>query len=173
MQYTYSDFQKEVIGSGMSLNNMFKTNMRTNKGETNVIYGEDKINDSIYSILSTRIGERVFLPEYGSRLYQCIFEQNTLINRDLMELYTKEALRNWEKRIEVIKVEIGSNGDSNTVPIMIYYRIIKSNIQGSYVYPFNLNNDGNIDSYELGMGSINSGSNSSIGGSITSNSLYS
>ena len=76
--YYNNEFMDQVIGRGMTLiNGTWKTDFRDGKGKTNSIVGEDKIHDSIYAILSTREGERVFLPEFGSKLYQCIFEQNS------------------------------------------------------------------------------------------------
>jgi len=72
------------------------------------------------------------------------------VAHDLISIYIKEALGNWEKRIVVEDVSLGSNWeDSNTVPIHITYRIANSNIMGSYVYPFNKSIDG-VDMYELG-----------------------
>lgn len=148
--YYNQEFKNTIAGSGLSLSKTFKQNFRDGKGITNVISGEDKINESIYTILSTRVGERFFLPEFGSRLHLVIFEQNKFVAHDLISIYIKEALGNWEKRIVVEDVSLGSNWeDSNTVPIHITYRIANSNIMGSYVYPFNKSIDG-VDMYELG-----------------------
>lgn len=148
--YYNNEFMDQVIGRGMALiNGTWKTDFRDGKGKTNSIVGEDKIHDSIYTILSTREGERVFLPEFGSKLYQCIFEQNSLILKDLIVLYTREALANWEKRIVVDDVSVGDVNDDNIVPIIIMYHISNSNVTGSYVYPFNMSNDGEIDIYPM------------------------
>lgn len=151
MAYYYNlDFKEKVAGSGMSLNNTFVYDNRSGKYKNNVISGEEKINESIYSILSTRLGERLFLPEFGSKLHQILFEPNDLIRADLAKVYIKDALDKWEKRINLISVELEEvDYDTNTLPIVIYYRIANSNVTGSYVYPFNLGSNGDMNIHEF------------------------
>lgn len=98
----------------------------------------ERINDSIHIILSTRIGERPFNPEFGSRLPELVFEQNDAILQRLLMFYTGEALRRWEPRIEVMSVTIvdDMNQDRNEIGVYVEYRIRNSHIKGSYVYPF-------------------------------------
>lgn len=149
MAYYYNtDFKQTVVGSGASLYNMFQTDVRDGKGKMVSMSGEDKIHESIRMILSTRVGERAFIPEFGSRLHLVVFEPNSLIARDLLKMYVKEALATWEKRIDVVDVFVGDIDDSNSIPITISYKFRNSNIYGSYVYPFNIK-DGNIDVYSL------------------------
>lgn len=98
----------------------------------------ERIRDSIHIILSTGIGERLHNPEFGSRLPQLVFEPNDEILKNLLRIYTAEALRRWEKRIEILTITIldDYNDDRNTVGIAIEYTIRNSHIKGSYVYPF-------------------------------------
>jgi phage baseplate assembly protein W len=98
----------------------------------------ERINDSIHIILATRIGERMFNPEFGSRLPELVFEPNDLILQRLLKLYTAEALRRWEKRIQITTIQIqpNLNDNENSVGIIIEYAIRNSHIRGSYVYPF-------------------------------------
>lgn len=148
--YYNNEFKDTIAGKGLSLNNTFTVNYRDGKGITNVISGEEKINESIFSILSTRVGERFFMPEFGSRLHLVLFEQNKYIAQDLISIYIREALSNWEKRIVVEDVALGDGWeDSNVVPIHITYSLANSNVMGSYVYPFNRSIDG-VDMYDLG-----------------------
>lgn len=145
MAYYYnSQFLDECIGKGMPTENTFELL------KTRVISGEDKINDSIFNILSTKVGERFFLPEFGSKLHLALFEPNTLISRDLMEMYAREAIEKWEKRIQIVNIDVGLYNDSNIVPITIDYVIMGSNVEGSYVYPFNISRDGTPKIYEMG-----------------------
>lgn len=152
MAYYYNlEFLEEYIGKGISLLNTFDYNDRTGEWETNVTGGEEKIHDSLRNILSTRVGERFFIPDFGSRLHEVIYEQNDMIAKDLAIQYTEEAIYNWEKRIEVDYVEIGNIDDDNIVPISIFYHYKNSNVQGSYVYPFNLSESGNIETHSFGV----------------------
>ena len=150
MAYYYNtEFKRECLGSGISSSDMFETTTSDYLGKVKVTYGEDKIKDSIYTILSTRIGERFFQPEFGSRLYTTIFEQNELIFRDLVVTYTKEALANWEKRITVNEVVVDSEVEDNIVNVRIFYQIKNSNIRDSYIYPFNLSDSGLIETMDF------------------------
>lgn len=155
MAFLYNqEFKDKIAGSGLSFSKMFDINYHNGKGVTRSISGEEKINESIFSILSTRVGERFFLPEYGSMLHTLIFEQNTLILHDMIGIYIRQALGKWEKRIEIEDIIVGKQDDSNTVPVNIIYRIVNSNVIGSYVYPFTSNQEG-LDVYSLG-GDVNS-----------------
>ena len=126
----------EVVGQGIDFPLRFVsgaklgTIIQSNAGE--------RIKDSIHLILATRIGERVMNPEFGSRLPFLVFEPNDTILHGLLRTYTVEALRRWEKRIEILRVVLvdGYDNDQNTIGITIYYKIRNSFIEGSYVYPF-------------------------------------
>ena len=153
MAYYYNlDFLEQCIGKGISLLDTFDYNDNTGEWETKVVSGESKIHDSLRNILSTRVGERFFMPDFGSRLYEVIYEQNDMIARDLAVQYTMEAIRNWEKRIEVDSVNVGEIDDDNIVPIFIFYHYKNSNVKGSYIYPFNLSDTGEIETYSSAYG---------------------
>lgn len=149
--YYNTEFLDQYIGSGMSTSQTFnEVSKSTNEAE-----GLDKVKDSIYTILSTKVGERLFLPEFGSRLHFLIFEQNNAIFADLADFYIRDALSKWEKRIEVSEVKVNTEQEGNIVPIEISYRITKSNIYDSYIYPFHRNDFGEPEVYEQGSISAN------------------
>lgn len=126
----------EVIGRGIDFPFRYSSSKKVKSVAQSS--AQKRINDSIYSILSTRIGERPFNIEYGSRLFQLVHEPNDEILHRLLHFYTVEALKRWEKRIEIINVSIlsGYETDNNSVGIVIEYRIRNSHFKGSYVYPF-------------------------------------
>lgn len=144
--YYNSEFLDQYIGNGLSTSNTFDFV----KQSTNSVTGIEKIHESIYTILSTKVGERFFLPEFGSRLHLLIFEQNNAIFADLADFYIRDALSKWEKRIEVTDVSVAVIQEGNTVPIEISYRVTRSNIQDTYVYPFNRTPYGEPEIYEQG-----------------------
>lgn len=151
MAYYYNtDYTETLVGKGISLNNMFVNDFRSGKGITNVITDKDKIGESIYTILSTKKGERLFIPDFGSDLYKCVFEQNTLICKDLIKFYIQDALSNWEKRIVIEDIKVNDmDEDNHIIPIDIKYHLANSNIQGNYVYPLNVDENGNINTYSI------------------------
>lgn len=144
---TYSGLPN--IGRGLDYNSTF------NKisGGTNSVGGLELINQSIYIILTTPIGSRFFLPEFGSNLHKLVFEQNDFILHDLLNIYIRDALTKWEPRISVLSVEpmVKNLIDypdvaDNILPVNITYRLANSNMTGNYVYPFNR------ETYEIGNG---------------------
>ena len=98
----------------------------------------ERINDSIHLILATTPGERLFNPEFGSRLRELLFEPNDDILHRLLKHYTAEALSRWEKRIKITAVQTTTplDGDDNAIGVLIEYEVRNSHIKGSYVYPF-------------------------------------
>lgn len=132
MPLTFTNYQEKLIGTGLQSPNAFNKST----GGVNYNTGFERINQSINHILGTRIGERFFLPEFGSRLYELVFEPNDYILEDLLKLYVSDALGKWEPRIKVLNVT-PKIGGSNTVPISIYYNLINTNMTNNYVYPFN------------------------------------
>jgi len=125
----------KIIGKGLDFKRIYSKS--TNKFSTNT--GIDRINQSIYDILSTRVGERGFMREYGSNLYKLLFSLIDEVFYDMVRIYAEEAVRKWEKRIYLQDVEIETNPeliDNNTVYIRLNYILRNSNVSGSYVYPF-------------------------------------
>lgn len=101
--------------------------------------GEDleRIQGSVEHILTTPIGSRYFLPEFGSKLKELVFEQNDEVLFDLIRVYIIEALAKWEPRIRIISVAVSQNeSDDHRVDCTINYEIIKTHVRRNYVYPF-------------------------------------
>lgn len=147
--YYNQDFMDSLSGKGLSVDEMFVEDVRDGLGKTHVISGLERIGESIKTILSTRVGERAFMPEFGSKLHLCVFEQDGGVFADLVKVYTKEALSSWEKRIIIDDVQVSNVDDNNYINIIIYYRVRNSNITGSYVYPFNLSDTGDVVTYDF------------------------
>ena len=126
----------EVIGNGIDFPFSFTSGHAV--GVIEQSNAGERIRDSIHLILATIPGERPFNPEFGSRLYQLVFEPNDEILKRLLIHYTVEALRRWERRIQITQVYIIEDyySDQNTLGIHIQYTIRNSHVEGSYVYPF-------------------------------------
>lgn len=142
----YNSYMEARIGKGANIEPMFNPVSQA----TEVIAGTDKIEKSIYMILSTRKGERFFLPEFGSDLHKAVFEPNTLIFADMVALYVEDALSTWEQRIQVLGIDVGIKDErDNIVPVSISYRIKNTNMLGTYIYPFNVRESGELEVYSF------------------------
>ena len=99
----------------------------------------EHIHESIRQILSTRPGERFFLPEFGSRLPDLVFQPNDIVFRALARQYIVDAVKRWEKRVAVERVEFSEDPlvtDRNMALIKLTYRTIGTQVRGNLVYPF-------------------------------------
>jgi len=127
----------KAIGIGPSFPFSF-----TGQGATNTVAssnGLDKINQSMHIILTTRPGDRIMNPEFGSRLPDLVFEPNDQVLKTLLNIYTADALRRWEKRIIITAVTFPSTDsdvENGIVRIRINYTVRQTNTPGSFVFPF-------------------------------------
>ncbi|WP_216825116.1 GPW/gp25 family protein [Agarilytica rhodophyticola] len=121
-----------LIGKGWS----FPLKPNSN-GELKWADGNDKVRQSIWLILSTAPGERVMLPSFGCGIHDLTFEANTSSLRGLLREKVREALVQWEPRIDVVevRVEVPPEG-RNHLLIRVDYRLRTNNAFYNLVYPF-------------------------------------
>lgn len=80
------------------------------------IDGVDHLAQSIGDILSTPVGSRVMLRDYGSLLFRLVDQPLNAATAMLLRAATATALRRWEPRIIVEKVRLsGAPADGSLV----------------------------------------------------------
>lgn len=97
----------------------------------------DLISDSIYTILNTVVGERVYRPTFGSYLTTFIFENLTLATIFRAQSEIRRALSVWEPRVTVndINFEI-----TNTTELLIHVTwTVNNSITSITTVPITLN----------------------------------
>lgn len=92
------------------------------------------IVESIQQILSTRKGERVMEPQFGSLIDTQIFEPNDLAAQNMIKFQIKEALKEQEPRIEVLNVELTEDG--NYIIAILHFNVIQYNTR--YIHTFRI-----------------------------------
>ncbi|HEV2682387.1 MAG TPA: GPW/gp25 family protein [Rhodanobacter sp.] len=98
---------------------------------------EQRIEESIYLILSTARGERVMLSDFGCGIHELVFAPNNAVTRSRVVQGVRKALTAYERRIDVLDVSTdSSSGQDNLLLIRINYRIRINNALGNLVYPF-------------------------------------
>jgi phage baseplate assembly protein W len=104
--------------------------------------GHYDIEQAILIVLSTALGERVMRPEFGCRIHELVFFPDEPSTRGLAAYYVEEALRRWEPRITVQKVDVYSDpGRDGTLLVDIHYIINDTHNERSIVYPFYLTDE--------------------------------
>ena len=98
---------------------------------------EQRVEESIYLILSTAKGERVMLPDFGCGIHELVFASNNSTTIALVVQQVREALVAYEPRIDVLDISAETAPDQlNLLLIRINYLIRANNARGNLVYPF-------------------------------------
>lgn len=86
-------------------------------------------------------GDRMFLPEFKSKLPDLLEEPNDIVLENLVEFLVKEQITQWEKRVTLLEVA-ATTVDNTKMEVKITYRIKNTNLGESLIYPFytSLNN---------------------------------
>lgn len=98
---------------------------------------ERNVEEGIFIVLSTKVGERIMNPEFGCKINELLFEENTPETRALAKEYVITALDKWENRILIRDINIFSP-ESNQLLVEIDYQMKDTNSFHNYVYPFYL-----------------------------------
>ncbi|MUG93210.1 baseplate protein [Scytonema sp. UIC 10036] len=101
---------------------------------------EASVRQSIWLILGTAKGERVMRPNFGSGIYDLVFEMQTAETAGQISQMVREDLLFWEPRIDVLDVQVvpQSTLDGEELLINIDYQVRSTNNVFNLVYPFYL-----------------------------------
>lgn len=81
------------------------------------------VRQSILLLLSTRPGERVMRPDYGTDLHRLVFSPNDNTTAGLAIHYVRRTLTRWEPRIDILRIDAGpSPDDPSRLNIVVDYR---------------------------------------------------
>jgi uncharacterized protein len=125
---------KEFLGTG------WKFPVRTD-GLRRIVFSseEEDIKEAIWIILSTAKGERVMRPDFGCGIHDLIFAPMSAATMARVEADTRQALTEYEPRIDVINVSVSAgDADNGKLLINIDYRVRATNCQFNLVFPFYL-----------------------------------
>lgn len=121
--------------------------------------GPQRIQESVWLIIKTAMGERVMRPKFGSGVDDFVFQSNSVINRSKLAIAIRSALLEWEPRIDLDEVRVDSAADfestridsgdqdvrsispgtfESQVLVKIQYRIRTTNELFNIVFPFYL-----------------------------------
>ena len=101
--------------------------------------GEEDIKESIYIILMTQKGERLLMPNFGSKINNYVFEVMNETNLTLMANNIKSAIQTYEKRIGNVNVNVEMDKlNKGKLIFDISYIVNKTNEVGNMVFPFYL-----------------------------------
>lgn len=96
-------------------------------GEINFKYDKEAVQQSMIDIIMTKLGEREFMPTYGSKIYWLLFEPMNVITQMNIRDEIDNALKNWEPRIQIQDIEVIPNRNNNRYDVNIKYKVIRLN----------------------------------------------
>lgn len=96
-------------------------------GRVRISTERENIRESVIIILSTEPGERIFHPDFGTRLHQFLFEMIDSQTEEMICREIRRALRLWERRIYDVEVETDRmTGEQGVLRVEVSYRIAGS-----------------------------------------------
>jgi len=77
---------------------------------------EREVRADLIHLLLTRKGSRYFLPDFGTRIYEFIFEQNDSISYSQIEDEIREGVRNYIPNLDINSISIVNAENDPEVP---------------------------------------------------------
>jgi phage baseplate assembly protein W len=124
---------RDYVGTGWSFP------LRINvQGKMQLSSDVSNVEEAIRIILNTKLGERVYRPNFGSRLSELVFAPMNTQTLLLIRVYIEEALELWEPRIILEGIYTEPDPVRGRVEVRIEYSLRDSYETRSMVYPFYL-----------------------------------
>lgn len=97
--------------------------------------GAELIKPSIRTILTWPQNKRIFLNQFGSRLNELLEEPNDELLKGLINFFVRDSLETWEKRIDVIDVQI-SRKEPEELEVSVTYQNKITGLEDVMTFPF-------------------------------------
>lgn len=125
---------QDFIGTGFSF--PIKVDAR---GRLTWSGGDRRLQDAIWLIVKTSLGERVMRPTFGAGANDYVFQPNSPTVRAALATAIRSALVLWEPRIDLDTVSVDPDPyEPSHVYVAIAYRVRTTNELFNMVYPFYL-----------------------------------
>lgn len=125
--------EESFLGEGWS----FPPHFDRNTGSVLTTTGVLDINQSLEILLSTKLGERIMLPNYGCNLEELLFQPLDITLKTYIRDLIKTAILYHESRINVLKIDIDTTNELNgEILIIIEYIVRTTNSRANMVFPF-------------------------------------
>jgi len=112
-------------------------------GALGYVEGAANVEQSLRILLLTELGQRVMRPDFGCRAARLVFAPGSVQNLGQLETAVREAIRDWEPRVdlEYVRAETDPN-DETRVTVGLGYTVRPTNTRYNLVFPFYLGTEG-------------------------------
>lgn len=123
----------EYLGRGWS----FPPTFNRQRGGVDMLEDEADIASSLEILLTTALGERTMLPQYGCNLDELVFESLDTRMKTLMADKVQTAILFFEPRIEIETVRLDDSRElEGLILIEVVYTVKATNSRFNFVFPF-------------------------------------
>lgn len=125
--------QGSFLGTGWSFPPSFNPDLNSVQMSSD----EKDIEESLQILLSTKLGERIMVPDYGCNLEDLLFSPLNLTVKTFVSDLVKTAILYFEPRIDAEKIDISQGDELNgELLILVEYVIRATNSRKNLVFPF-------------------------------------
>lgn len=125
--------RREYLGRGWS----FPPTFNRQRGGVDMLEDEADIASSLEILLTTALGERTMLPQYGCNLDELVFESLDTRMKTLMADKVQTAILYFEPRIEIETVRLDDSRElEGLILIEVVYTVKATNSRFNFVFPF-------------------------------------
>ena len=89
-----------------------------------ILKNESAIRRSVRNIVETIPTEKFFNLDFGSDVYKSLFDFVDFGTANIIQDQIKTAIKNFEPRVENVKVEVDPSADENEFEIVVVYDIV-------------------------------------------------
>lgn len=126
--------ESDFLGTGWA----FPPTFEPSRAGTRTVSGVEDIDESLRILLSTRIGERVMQPTYGSDLTRQLFEPMNASLLTYVADVVRTAIVYHEPRIKLERVKIQPHQAEGRLDVVLDYLVRTTNTRYNTVFPFYL-----------------------------------
>lgn len=105
----------------------FSTKAYEASGKGFVLYNVELIEEDLFNELFTLKGERLEMPDFGTRIPLLMFEPNDTATADILKEDVEQTVKN-DPRVEMIACDIISQPDSHKLICVAKVRYIEFNV---------------------------------------------
>lgn len=128
--------EKEIIGTGWAFPPQFDPDNNT----TAMTAGVEDINQSLYILFTTELGERVMQPNYGSALKSMLFESINEHFKSYMRMVLVRSIALYEARIRPLHIDfIADETLEGRYLMQLDYIVVSTRQRNNFIFPFYLN----------------------------------
>ncbi len=128
--------QQTFLGRGWA----FPPSFDRTSASVEMVENEPDIRESLEILLTTRIGERILEPRYGSDLNRFLFEPLDTTLKTYIQEIIRDAILYFEPRIIAERISLTTKPNEGMVIIDVEYLIPTVNSRNNLVFPFYIQN---------------------------------